>query len=122
MTPLTSQQRNDLIAIRNTAGSLVKAGVVDAYVICEAVTKLLESTATVKEESICKIDACGDKSWRNEAGDLHRLNDLPAVICANGTKEWWVDGKLHRLNDLPARIWANSMQEWWVNGTLVKFN
>jgi hypothetical protein len=36
------------------------------------------------------------------------------IIYANGTQEWWVNGKWHRL-DGPAIIWADGTQEWWVN-------
>ena len=92
------------------------------------------------EESTCRIDNNGNKFWRNKAGDLHRLDDqpariwadgdqewlvngklhrdnnLPAIICANGDQEWWVNGELHRLNGKPARIWASGAQYWWVNG------
>lgn len=54
--------------------------------------------------------------WRNENGELHRENDLPALTRSNGTKQWWVNGKLHRENDLPAIIHSNGVKEWWFNG------
>jgi hypothetical protein len=37
------------------------------------------------------IDSDGNKRWRNEYGQLHRL-DGPAVEWADGEKEWWVNG------------------------------
>ena len=40
--------------------------------------------------------------------------DGPAIIAADGTQEWWVNGQLHRL-DGPAVIGAYGTQEWWVN-------
>ena len=54
--------------------------------------------------------------WRNEAGELHRL-DGPAVEYAGGTKEWWVNDKFHRLGG-PAIEWSDGNKEWWVNGKL----
>jgi len=37
------------------------------------------------------------------------------IICGNGTKEWWRDGKKHR-EDGPAVIKADGTREWWLNG------
>ena len=45
---------------------------------------------------------------------LHREHDLPAIVCNNGTKEWWFEGKRHRENDRPAVVYANGDQKWWV--------
>ena len=56
------------------------------------------------------------KIWRNDKGQIHRL-DGPAVERADGTKEWWVDGKRHRL-DGPAVEYANAYKEWWVDDKL----
>jgi len=53
-------------------------------------------------------------------GLRHRDNDLPAVECDNGSKEWWVNGQLHRDNDLPAIEYITGRKEWWVNGTHIK--
>lgn len=33
----------------------------------------------------------GSKYW-NKDGKLHRL-DGPAVICWDGSKQWWIDGE-----------------------------
>ena len=57
----------------------------------------------------------GDKFYWNRNG-YHRTGDKPAIICADGSKEWLVDGKRHRNNDQPAIIWAGGSKEWWVNG------
>ena len=70
----------------------------------------------VEAESTCTIDPDGDKRWRNSSRKLHRL-DGPAVERADGTKEWWVDGKRHRL-DGPAVEWANGYKSWYMNGKL----
>jgi len=49
---------------------------------------------------------------------LHRENDLPAVIFADGTKVWWRDGKIHRDGDKPAWIQPNGPTQWFKNGRL----
>ena len=38
------------------------------------------------------IDSEGNKRWYNDVGQYHRL-DGPAVELANGSKEWWLNGK-----------------------------
>jgi hypothetical protein len=83
----------------------------------------------------------GDKMWiRN--GVLHRDNDLPAVIKADGTQKWYREGKLfraddkpnvitsvcefwynedeklHRDNDLPASISSSGYKTWYQNGLI----
>ena len=49
-------------------------------------------------------------------GKLHRDNDLPATICADGSQFWYVNGQQHRDGDLPAIILANGKQYWYVDG------
>ncbi|HMC00637.1 MAG TPA: hypothetical protein VKN14_06335 [Flavobacteriaceae bacterium] len=49
---------------------------------------------------------------------IHRENDLPAVICSNGTKQWYKDNKLHRDNDNPAIIFPNGTKYWYNQGKL----
>ena len=59
---------------------------------------------------------------------LHRDNDLPAIVCRNGTKHWFKHGVLHRANG-PAVIYpevsyhegngrraASYGCEWWYEG------
>ncbi len=66
--------------------------------------------------SIMTIDEDGSKFWKNEKNQLHRT-DGPAVEKANGSKEWYVNGKRHRT-DGPAREWTDGSKEWWINGSL----
>ena len=80
--------------------------------------------------------------WRNIDDNLHRENDLPAVVWnLTKDKEWWYNGKRHRENDKPAitykcgaLFWDNIRRfkrkneydigswgggrgrEWWYNG------
>jgi hypothetical protein len=63
---------------------------------------------------IKSIDKYGDKFWKNEIGQFHRL-DGPAYIGADGSQVWFVNGKCHRL-DGPAYIGADGTQQWFVNG------
>jgi hypothetical protein len=37
----------------------------------------------------------------------HRDGDKPAIIHADGSKEWYKDGKVHRDNDKPSVIVHN---------------
>ena len=58
----------------------------------------------------------GTMIWRNEDGQFHRENDLPAVIYDSGSKFWYKNGQYHRDNDLPAIIYANGTKCWYKNG------
>jgi hypothetical protein len=96
----------------------------------------------IKEEwPKCELNEFGNKYWRNEKGELHRL-DGPAIEFVNGDKNWYVNGKLHRDDgpalenvngykawykkdklhrlDGPAREFANGHKEWWINGINVR--
>ncbi len=57
----------------------------------------------------------GDQEWYQN-GQLHRDNDLPAVILTNGTQKWYKNGLLHREHDLPAIIYPSGEQIWYKNG------
>ena len=87
-------------------------------------------------DSVMTINPEGDKTWYNAAGEIHR-DGGPAVENADGTKEWWVDGKRHRENgpaieyhygakvwyregrlhreDGPAVVHAENTKEWYLN-------
>ena len=57
---------------------------------------------------------CGKVVCRNELGELHR-EDGPAVLCPNGDKEYWVNGKRHRKGG-PAIEKANGDKYYYING------
>ena len=61
------------------------------------------------------IFADGDKQWYKN-GVCHRDGDLPAVIYSNGDKVWYKNSKLHRDGDLPAVICADGTKYWFKNG------
>ena len=66
-----------------------------------------------------KIDEYGDQEWYKN-GELHRDNDLPAVITSSGWHKWYQNDVLHRDNNLPAAIRPNGFKEWYKND--VKYN
>src|SRR5436853_3626103 len=62
-----------------------------------------------------QIDQYGTKRWYYHS-QLHRDNDLPAIVWTNGDQSWWVRGQRHRDNDLPAVVMTNGDQSWWSHG------
>jgi hypothetical protein len=64
-------------------------------------------------DSTKSINQYGDKIWKNEIGEYHRL-DGPAIIRKNGSQYWYINDKSHRL-DGPAYIGADGTQEWWIH-------
>jgi hypothetical protein len=91
--------------------------------LCERATALFSSLSendAVKSNQKNK-QACGDKTptdmiFRKANGERHR-EDGPAVIRANGDREWYQHGDLHR-EDGPAVERANGDKEWWANDVL----
>jgi hypothetical protein len=63
----------------------------------------------------------GEKIWYQN-GEIHRDNDLPAIINANGNQYWCKNGKLHRDNDLPVVIFSDGSQFWFKNGLQHRYN
>lgn len=57
---------------------------------------------------------CQQSEWRNDEGELHR-EDGPAMVCENGSKDWYWNGKLHR-EDGPATECGNGYKAWFLNG------
>lgn len=52
--------------------------------------------------------------WRDAAGRWHRV-DGPAIVRADGLREWFLHGDWHRA-DGPAVIRTNGHQEWRLHG------
>lgn len=63
-----------------------------------------------------EVDVYDTRRYYNSAGQLHRT-DGPAVIRADGTKEWWQNDLRHR-EDGPAIVHTSGSMEWWQNGKL----
>ena len=54
-------------------------------------------------------------------GNLHSFNDEPAVIGADGSKQWYKNGVRHREGDEPAVI-SNGNLYWYKDGELRREN
>jgi hypothetical protein len=63
-----------------------------------------------------EIDEFGNKRWRNEKGEFHRI-DGPAIEFVDGYKTWYQNGQKHRI-DGPAIEGPHGNNQWWVNGHL----
>jgi len=61
--------------------------------------------------------ADGTKEWWQN-GKRHRA-DGPAVVRVNGDKKWYKNGQRHRTGG-PAIEWANGDNEWYKNGKRIK--
>jgi len=61
------------------------------------------------------VSANGDREWY-EDGQRHRGGGGPAVELADGTREWWHRGQRHRDGGFPAVELADGTREWWEGG------
>ena len=80
----------------------------------KSVTNKIKILRQLTQEDVLAITK--EKVWFNSRWRLHR-EDGPAIEYANGTKEWWVDGKLHRL-DGPAVEYVDGYKSWYLDGNL----
>ena len=65
-------------------------------------------------EQYIKIDKDGDKFYfKDREMEILHHEDGPAVEYAEGTKEWYLDGKRHR-EDEPAIEYANGTKVWYL--------
>jgi len=102
----------------------------------------------IKDGNLTRIErSYGTKEWHDENGELHRDDDLPAVvfsdkgslaICCgalneyedrfvmhnskslNNAKMWYRHGKRHRDGDRPAVELSDGTKEWWKDGELYR--
>ena len=79
-----------------------------------------EHNITLKLFKKCVRFKLGQGWFQN--GKLHRDDDLPAIVNANGSNQWYQNGKLHRDNDLPAIVWENGSKEWFRHGRRYRKN
>lgn len=75
------------------------------------VSKIITIVREISRVEFCdmcngKTNSYGTTYWYKN-GKLHRDNDQPAVIYANGSRRWYVNGNLHRNNDKPVVFLAN---------------
>ncbi len=81
--------------------------------LCKGFCKLVLANWPQIVEHYTTKNEIPDRTWYLFCKQLHRDNDLPAVIYTSGTQEWYQHGKVHRDNDLPAVIYANGMRYWY---------
>jgi len=94
-----------------TTVPISSAGNIEFYKLNSACELVLKEENNIQE--IGTFD--GSRYWYKN-GEIHRYNDLPAIIYHNGRQEWWRNGFKHRDNDLPALIHSNGTQEWYQHG------
>jgi hypothetical protein len=71
------------------------------------------------EELYVDINRDGNTFYfKDKAMNILHRRDGPACEYADGTKEWYVDGKLHRI-DGPAIEYANGSKQWYVDGVFI---
>lgn len=74
------------------------------------------------DDEPAEIGADGSLHWykngeRHHAED-NETDDKPAEIYVGGIKRWYVNGKLHRGGDKPAEVWPDGTRFWYKNGEL----
>jgi hypothetical protein len=68
------------------------------------------------QEYTVRIDSRGNRYWYKPGTRvLHRL-DGPAVEYADGTREWWVNGKPHRLDGPAVEYPDGGTRAWYIEG------
>ena len=67
-----------------------------------------------KETLTVETDEYGRITYRNASGQLHNPNG-PAIIWADGSKFYWINGKRHNPNG-PAMVYADGRKEYYING------
>lgn len=74
-----------------------------------------EEKCDIIVEGIVVVNSIDNVFFQKIGSDiLHRTNG-PAIIRANGEKEWWVEGRRHR-EDGPAIEWLSKTYYWYLNG------
>ena len=75
-------------------------------------TKESDVFATLKYR--VEVDQYGTVHYLNKDGLVHR-EEGPAIITAQGTRKWALNGKLHRT-DGPAIIYSDGVKVWYLYG------
>lgn len=84
---------------------------------CTLFTNKIKILKFVTKEEL--LQECGDRIFEVPTGEyhfknnlLHRDNDLPAMICENGNRIWYQNGKFKRENGLPTIVRYDGQQDW----------
>jgi hypothetical protein len=69
-------------------------------------------------EQFIHIDEYGHKHYYSDRKmRIFHREDGPAIECANGGTEWYINGKRHR-EDGPAIEYTNGSKSWYINDKL----
>jgi len=77
-------------------------------------------TGPISEEDKKEIELADWYVTFRKNGQLHRDNDLPAVIYYDGEKRWYQNDLRHRDNGQPAIIYASGTKFWYQNGKYIR--
>nr|WBF71219.1 hypothetical protein [Megavirus caiporensis] len=62
------------------------------------------------------ITTTGTKIW-HKGNQIHR-DELPAIVCENGTQKWYQYGEYSRPDDLPCIVGHSGILIWYINGKI----
>ncbi|AKI79764.1 hypothetical protein QJ850_gp035 [Acanthamoeba polyphaga mimivirus] len=86
------------------------------YEILENGTKIwYKGNLIHRDELPAMICEDGTKKWY-QYGQYERGNDLPSIESGNGRKIWYFDGKIGRIGDAPAVIEPDGELRWYKDG------
>ncbi|AKI78794.1 hypothetical protein [Acanthamoeba polyphaga mimivirus] len=68
------------------------------------------------DDTYYEVKYNGTKIWYK--GDLVHRDELPAMICVDGTKKWYQYGQYERGNDLPSIEGGNGRKIWYLDGKI----
>ncbi|ANB50191.1 hypothetical protein [Powai lake megavirus] len=86
------------------------------YVITTTGTKIwYKGNLIHRDELPAMICENGTQKWY-QYGEYSRPNDLPCIVGDTGTQIWYVDGEIERAGDKPAVIEPNGTQKWYKKG------
>ena len=71
-----------------------------------------------KETLTVETDEDGTVTYRNASDQLHNANG-PAMVCADGSKAYFINGKLHHPNG-PAVVHADGDKSHFINGDMYR--
>ena len=92
------------------------------YSSMEETPKILAVYTVVVDIEPMTTGSTTRETWRDQNGDIHRDNDLPARIYRDAKtgeineRHWYQNGMLHRDNDQPAIIDDDSSNLYYING------
>jgi hypothetical protein len=86
--------------------------------VCKRFAQIVEQCRKdiIEYYTVIAVENEGNDIYYSFCGELHRDNDLPAVVEAGCSQQWYQFGKSHRDDDKPAIIYANGTQVWYCRG------